>query len=555
MRGLLLAYTVLAALAVSPALAQKRDSLTIGISQFPSTLHPAIDNMSAKNYVLAATHRRLTAFDADWKPVCLLCSEYPTVENGRVKRVTRPDGTEGMTITIAVADGAKWADGTPLTARDIAFSWEVGRHPLNGYFNQAVFTQDVDRVEVVDERTAVLHLPKVRCTFQFLYDFYVLPEHVERPVFEANPAEYRTRNSYETRPLTPGLWTGPYMPTKIERGAYILLERNPHWWGKRPAFDRVTVRTIENTSSLEAALLSGGVDMVPGEIGNLAVEQLESISRRARGRVNVVYKPSLTYEHVDMKLEHPALADVHVRRALLHALDREGMSNELFAGRNPVAHQQISPLDPFYSKDYPRYPHDPARARQLLEEAGWTPGPDGIRRNAKGERLALEFITTGGNRSRELVQVAMQNQWKAVGVEVRIRNQPPRVLFGQTARERSFEGLMMYAWAMSPEPNIRTQLHSEAIPTAENGFAGQNYFGWRNAAVDAAIQQLETVCEAEPRRKVWAEIQRQYAEDLPALPLYYRADGFALPPWLTGVNPTGHQFPTTTWIEHWGVKQ
>jgi peptide/nickel transport system substrate-binding protein len=132
--------------------------------------------------------------------------------------------------------------------------------------------------------------------------------------------------------------------------------------------------------------------------------------------------------------------------------------------------------------------YDPAAAAALLAEAGWTPGPGGIRVNAAGERLSFELMTTAGNRSREAVQQVIQAQWRAVGVEARIRNEPPRVLFGETLSRRRFGGAALYAWVSSPENVPRSSLHSEEIPTAARTGPARTMVGFRNAEMDALLE-------------------------------------------------------------------
>src|SRR5207245_9046592 len=127
-------------------------------------------------------------------------------------------------------------------------------------------------------------------------------------------------------------------------------------------------------------------------------------------------------------LDKPALADRRVRQALLLGLDREAMSRMLFAGQQPVANSFLNPLDPGYATDIPHYRYDPERAAALLDEAGWSAQPKGPRADAAGNRLAFELMTTAGNRSRELVEQVLQSQWRRIGVEARIRNEPARVL-------------------------------------------------------------------------------------------------------------------------------
>ena len=173
--------------------------------------------------------------------------------------------------------------------------------------------------------------------------------------------------------------------------------------------------------------------------------------------------------------------------------------------------------------------------------------------SAKGERLQLDLMTTAGNKSRELVQQVLQSQWRSVGIDIRIRNEPARVFFGETVGRRKFPHMAMYAWISAPESVPRTTLHSTMIPSADNGWSGQNYPGFANKAMDKALDDAEVVCDEEPNKAVWRDLQRIYAEELPAIPLYFRANPFIMPKWLKGVVPTGHQFATTLWIEDWYV--
>ena len=150
------------------------------------------------------------------------------------------------------------------------------------------------------------------------------------------------------------------------------------------------------------------------------------------------FKPSLTYEHIDLKRENKLLGDVRVRRALLMAIDRQTMVDRLFHGTQPVAATWVNPLSPNYDEAIPVVKFDTAGARALLHEAGWTPGPDGICRNAAGDRLSLEFTTTAGNRLRELQQQVLQSNLKNACVEVTIKNEPARTLFGETLKKRVY---------------------------------------------------------------------------------------------------------------------
>jgi len=211
----------------------------------------------------------------------------------------------------------------------------------------------------------------------------------------------------------------------------------------------------------------------------------------------------------------------------------------------------VSPLDWVVSKDIRRYPYDPKRAATLLDDAGWRLGSGGIRRDAKGAPLKLVLMTTAGNRSRELVEQVLQSQWRALGIDVRIRNEPARVFFGQTLTRRKFSALAMFAWISAPESVPRTTLHSTMIPTKANNYSGQNFTGFRNAEMDRLIDRIEVELDRDKRKALWARLQRIYTEELPVIPLYFRAEAYIMPKWLKGIEPTGHQFPSTLWVENW----
>ena len=545
-----LAGVAVALLLSSPATGEDRSSLTIGITQFPSTLNPNIDAMAAKSYVLGMALRPFTVYDAAWRLVCLLCVTLPSIENGLAVPVDLADGKKGIDITYSIRPEAKWGDGVPVTTADVLFTYEVGRNPQSAVGNAELYRR-ITSIEVKDERTFTLHVDKLTFDYAAIDDFVLLPEHVERPAF-ADPAQYRVRTHYNTEPTNPGLYNGPYRVSEVAAGSHLLLEPNPHWAGPPGHFRRITVRAIENTAALEANLLSGTIDMVAGELG-LSLDEGIAFEKRHGDAFHMIYQPGLVYEHIDLNLDRPALADRRVREALILGLDREAITNSLFAGRQKVADSLVNPLDAGYSAEVPRYRYNPARAATLLDAAGWRAQSDGILRNAAGQTLSLELMTTAGNRTRELVEQVLQSQWRRTGVDIAIKNEPARVLFGETMPHRRFD-MAMYAWISAPENVPRSILYSSEVPDAANGFAGQNAAGFKSAEMDRLIDAIEVELDRGKRQALWTEIQRLYATELPSLPLYFRSDVFILPKWLSGVRPTGNQHPTTLWITDWAAQ-
>ena len=531
------------------AQAQAKNDLVIGVAQFPSSLNPYFDALVIKAYVLDFSIRPVTAFDKDWKLSCVLCTTLPTIENGGAKFETTADGKKGIAVTLTLKPDLKWSDGTPVTTKDLMFTWKLGANPASGFSNGNPWSRAV-AIDVADDHTATLHLDKIDVTYN-QWD-RLLPAHIEAKAAGSGDAgEYVKGTVFNRAPTTPGLYNGPFMVTGYESGSRIVLEQNPHWAGQKPYFKRIIIKTIENTAALSANLLSGDIDMAPGDAPALTIDQVIALRNQKPDAFNYVFQPSLTYEHINVKTENPILADIKVRRALLAAIDRETMVKRLFEGKQPVAATWVNPLNPNYTPDVPVAKYDPATARALLAEAGWKPGADGICRNAAGDRLSLEFSTTAGNKLRELQQQVLQSQWKASCIEVVIKNEPARTLFGETVKKRSYTGLVMYGWSSAVTEGPRRTLHSSQIPTAANNYGGSNASAMNNPQMDAWIEEAESELDPAKAKLLWAKMQAKYAEETRVLPLFFRAEPYVLPKWLKGLTPTGHGDTTAMSAEAW----
>jgi len=285
------------------------------------------------------------------------------------------------------------------------------------------------------------------------------------------------------------------------------------------------MRLIADTAALQANLLSGDIDVD----NNLTLDQVLALQKQYPDRFAYSFAPSLTYAHIDASGTNPILADLQVRRALLLAVDRRAINERLYGGKFTLATSFVSPKNPEFDPAVPPVPYDPGEARRLLDEAGWIPGSDGVRRNAAGQRLSLEFLAAAGFRVNELLQVVMQNAWKTVGVEVTLRSEPSRTLFGQTTKHRAFPGLVMYTWTSLVGESPRLTLGSGMVPSAASNWSGANFTGFSDPAFDQAVEVSETELDPARRHAAWAAMQRIYAERLPALPLFIYVIPQALP--------------------------
>ena len=532
--------------------------LRIGITQEFENLNPVIMSMLATSFIYRMAGRSLVQLDeeSEWHPQ--LAVTLPTLENGLARRVV--DGPrEWIEAEWEIQPDARWGDGEPLTCRDFRFSWEVGMSPAVGVPNTELYRQIEDiRIDPTDPKRCTFVYREARWNFNRHHLLFPLPEHLERPVFERyadQPEGYEQNSNYSRDPLNPGLYHGPYRIVGLTLGSHVILERNPTFYGEPAHIERIVIMLLPNTGTLEANLRAGSIDMV-SQLG-MSFDQALAFARRVEAQdlpFRVEFRPGQVYEHLDLNLDNPLLADVRVRRALVHAIDRDGLTKALFDGRQPPALHNLAPLDPWFTDDPERivlYRHSRRQASHLLDEAGWTPRADGYRYNAAGERLQLRLMTTAGNKVRELVQTYLQDQWRSIGVDVRIQNEPGRVFFGQTMRRRAFGGVAMYAWTSTPENNPRSTLASSAIPSEDNGWSGQNTPGWSNARVDALVDELDRAFDEQARLEIIHEILWHYTSDVPVIPLYYISDSSVAPINLVGYRLTGHQISAANHVERW----
>jgi peptide/nickel transport system substrate-binding protein len=232
---------------VSARPVEAKDDLVIGVAQSPSSLHPYIDAEIIKGYILGFAQRPVTSFDRDWKLACLLCTDVPTLDNGQARRETDSEGGNGLAVTLRLRPDLAWGDGVPVTAHDLGFTWKRATDRSSAFSDPRAWL-NVRQVDIVDDRTAVLHLSKP------VYDFNqwgpLLPEHIEGALGSTGGNGHQ-RSAYADTPTNPGLYDGPYAVTEYRSGERTVLERNPYWHGVIAPIRRIVIHSIENTAALQ----------------------------------------------------------------------------------------------------------------------------------------------------------------------------------------------------------------------------------------------------------------------------------------------------------------
>jgi peptide/nickel transport system substrate-binding protein len=541
---------LVASLAPPPATAEPESAnpiLRVATTALPQSVFPPDRHTAEAHYLSGFIGRSLTIYDKNWAVACALCKALPTLDNHGAAIVTRPDGSMGMDVTFELDPGLFWDDGTPVTTADVVFSTAVAQKFSNG---ESLLSDIIDTVPQGDHRVT-FRLKKVRFDYNRFEELFLLPAHLEKDIFEASatPQEYRARSHYTTDPTAPGLADGPF---KLSRKMpdEMLLTKNPYWHGKIPHFDQILLRRITDSAALEADVLAGRIDVVAGELGvDLgAIYRLEAENKNAS--YQILYKPTLDYEHIDFNLSNDLLKDKRIRRAMELSLDRPievpGRERRTM-GEAPRSF--LSPGSPNFDPTLKPVPYDPARAAALFEEAGFSRGPDGIRVNHAGQRLAFKLSMELAFDLNRRVAEKLKDEWSNAGVEIALAD-------GQISEilpKRQFD-LASYSWANVPEFLIAPVYAKSGIPTAENGFKGDNFPGFDNAEMNEVAAALTTELDPGKRLLLWRRAQQIYAEEVPAIPLSFVPNEFVIPATMTGFEPTGHSIPTSFWVEDWALR-
>lgn len=538
--------------------------LKIGLTQEFDSLNPIITTTSASFYIYMAVNRRLMSMDENGKYFPTLLTEIPSLENGQAKLIEKEVNGEKKRWIEAdwvIKEKAKWGDGTPVTGHDVEFAWKVGMSDGVSVGERETYNR-IEAFTIDQKNPKKFHIKfrEAKWDFNRMLTFPVLPKHLEEKIFLQYKNEnggYEKHSLYVKDPTNPGLYNGPYKVTEIKLGSHVIAEKNKYFYGEPAHINKLIFKIIPNSGTLEANLRSGNIDM----ISNLGLPFDQALGFEKKVKIqklpyHVKFVPGLTYEHIDLNLDNPLLKDVRVRQALVYSINRPELTLALFEGRQPAAIHNLAPQDPWYTEDPTKvklYKYSLRKAKKLLKEAGWVKGEDGIMRK-NGEKLTLQIMTTSGNKTRELVETYLQDQWKKVGIDITIKNEPARVFFGETTRKRNFPAMAMYAWSSTPENTPRSSFHSTNIPSKENGYSGQNNPGWVNHKVDKLIEDIDLEFDHEKRLGIIHQIMMEYTTEVPVIPLYYRAEVSVIPTNMENHMMTGNQESNTNRIEFWNLK-
>jgi peptide/nickel transport system substrate-binding protein len=489
-----------------PAEPAELKTATITFYEEPDTLNEFYTSM----YFAILTHDLLQLsfwrYDDNLDLNLELATEVPTMENGGISE-------DGLTITIPIREGVVWTDGTPVTAQDYVFTYEMIMADGNAVQTRYPYDTYVESVTALDDYTVQIVMNEPYVAWGVGFNTNWLPKHVLGPVFDA---EGTIDNADWNRDQS--ATNGPFKLKEWQAASHLILEANDDYWRGRPVLDQIFIRIVPDDEAQMASIKAGDVDI--GVYMTAAdkpdIDELPDVDLVPAGGGGWVESWFFNLISEDLAAEnelqagHVALQDKLVRRAIVQGFDREGLIDSLFYGlyKVPAVFWYDSPYD---DTSIEPWPYDPEAAMTLLDEAGWVDTNGDGTRDKDGVELVIQYSTTAGNELRESTGLVFQQQMAEIGIGVEILNYSYDVIWngygdeGPVALgEYDIAEWSTYSWDF-PDPNTGDWLCDE-IPSPDNE-AGGNWQGVCIPEMDDLFAEQAVTVDQDARIQLFYEIE------------------------------------------------
>ncbi len=525
----LLAATAVA-VAVSPSPSASPLTYRIGINQDYDGMSPFSSWSSISWESFRLGYDFLTWYDEDYRPAPDLATSWET----------SPDG---KTWTFTIREGMKWHDGKPLTAADIAFTYNLILDTEHWAYVQ--YLTGVTSVTAPDPTTLVIETRKPNAGMLALY-IPILPEHVWKKADPENLDNFKN---------TPFVGSGPFKVTELKKSKWVKLEANPAYpedLGGAPTIDEIYYIISQNTDSMIEDYKAGNLDAVvefPATYEKVlgAVPGTTAVASPAVGFHELAFN---CWKSSDSK-GNPLLRDVAIRQAVHWAIDKDAMNATAMAGQAVPGTSVISPAQNVWHWDVPeaeQYSYDPQKAKQILEDAGYsdTDG-DGVRENAEGDELEFRFVVLNEYPEDQAAGRMIVSWCRDVGIKLNL-DQKDEGAFGDEVYDNADYDMFIWSWGGDIDPGfmLSTFTTKQILNWGDSQYSNPEY--------DALyVEQAEAVDPADPedptrRKAVTDKMQQILYRDNPYIILWYNVNlqAFRTDKW-TGY----HQVPAADGAPFW----
>ncbi|MGZ4594000.1 MAG: ABC transporter substrate-binding protein [Actinomycetes bacterium] len=491
----------------------KKTTFTVGITQDVDSLNPFTGIVSSAYEMYQLNYDTLTDYGQ---------KDFSTQPALAKKWDVSPDG---LTWTYHLRTGVKWSDGQPLTARDVAYTFNrvmTGKYEKTNFGN---YVEALTSVVATDDQTVVMKVKKPTPIMEHLY-VYILPEHVWKNIDE------KQVSSYTNEPGPDGIvGSGPFIVKEHKKGQFVRLEANKSFWGGAPHFDELVFRVFSNQDSMAQALRRGEIDFAD-DLGSNVFNSLQ----KAPG-VKTVPAEYSGFDEIAMNTGaalddgtpigngHPALKDRRVRVAIAHAIDTKALVTRVLGGHGTPGTSIIPPIyaDLHYDPATTAHTFDLAAANKLLDDAGYKKGSDGIRTMPDGKK-PLKFRLFGRSNSQNSQQTVqfVQGWLKDIGIGVTTKIVSEDALT-EIIGQGNFD-MFEWGWVVEPDPNYQLSTFTCANRSYKDGgnvFANLSDSFYCNKAYDALFTKQSQQIDHSARAETVKAMQKMLYDDTPYVLTFY----------------------------------
>lgn len=496
--------------------------INVGVTNTLGSLNPLLLNGGEINkYATGLMFLPLMELDADLNFEGMLADSITTEDN--------------KNFIVHIDDAATWSDGTPVTADDVVYtalrlaSPVIGNTAMMYYVFEGVgddgFVEEgaesIDGIQKVDDKTVQFTTKEEMpiTTFENSYARYLLtlPKHV---IEQYSEEELSTADWFNH----PDVVSGPFIVTDFDVDHYISYEANKDYWKGAPKIDKLNIKIVDG-SQLYAGLQSGEIDITQQTMSDIPQEDYESVE--ALDNVDVVYGSPVTNQSVFIQTKN--VPDVKVRQAMLYAIDRQQILEELLSGHGEIVDGFLSSASPFYDESLTPVSYDPEKAKALLEEAGW----DGSQ--------TIRFYVNSGDSTFVNAASIIAAEWAAVGIKAEIQTVDFATLMSVAGTEDYDVLAVQYTYApVDPYPDVAWLLGGEG-----------SWTGYSDDTLNDALTKSQLTSDPEETKELFSVVDKKVQEDVPMFSAYVISAQGAVSKRITGATPSVYGFFND--VQNWDV--
>lgn len=459
----------------------------------PSRLNPLLATDSSSGTISAYLFDGLVKYDKDAKVIGDLAKHFYFEDN--------------KTLIFELRDDAKWHDGHTFSAKDVLFTYDL----LMSNKISTPYSNDfkvVKKVEVLGPYKVRVRYKKPYYKALEIWMMGIVPEHLLKGVNNLMSA------AFNQKPIG----TGPYILDQMVLGKSVILKANPDYFIHKPYIDRIVFSIVPDTSTNFYMLQKGEVD-----INALTPIQLEKkVNSTFKKRYQIIEEMTKGYTYMGFNLKRKVFQDVRVRKAIALAIDKKALVDILFFKHGRPCYGPFMPKTFAYNKTFAKRSYDPKSAKNLLEEAGYTPS----------HPLTFEIATNTGNSIRLAAAEVIQYYLAKIGVKVKLRVMEWQAFLNTKVFAKDFDALIL-GWGLSLVPDAYSIWHSDGIK--QGGF---NFISYKNPAVDQMIIKAQEVVNKKALAKIYQKLFAMIVNDHPYVFLYIANDITAINKKISPIIPS-----------------